>query len=152
MDIHISRRRVPRLLPLPWERVGERVCIFMLPLLAATAAFAGPFDQPYAIITTDARPAVDHNLRPVIVNRVDGENALDHRAVVPPGLRQVTVDLPPRKGFPATQHTFELDTKPCVRYYVSARLASTTTQKWEPVVRSEERIFECESKFKVAGK
>jgi hypothetical protein len=126
---------------------------FLLPLLAATAALAGPFDQPYAIITTDTKPAADPLLRPVIVNRVDGENAMDHRAVVAPGARKVTVDLPPRKGFhTATQHTFDLQAKPCVRYYVAARLASTTTQDWKPVIRSEERIVECESKFKVAGK
>ena len=127
--------------------------IHLLPILAATAALAGPFDQPYAIITTDTKPAADHLLRPVIVNRVDGENAMDHRAVVAPGLRKVTVDLPPRKGFhTATQHTFDLEVKPCVRYHVAAKLASTTTQSWKPVIRSEERIVECESKFKVAGK
>ena len=137
-----------------WEqRIGERVGLFLLGTLAATAALAGPFDQPYAIVTTDTKPAVDPLLRPVIVNRVDGENAMDHRAVVAPGLRKVTVDLPPRKGFhTATQHTFDLDLKPCVRYYVAAKLESPTTQRWSPVIRSEERIIECESKFKVAGK
>ena len=127
--------------------------ILLLSLLTATAALAGPFDQPYAIITTDPRPAADFLLRPVIVNRVDGENAMDHRAVVAPGLRKVTVDLPARKGFHlATQYTFDLDAKPCVRYHVAAKLASTTTQSWKPVIRSEERIVECEAKFKVAGK
>jgi hypothetical protein len=128
----------------------KRICL--LPILAAAAAIAGPFDQPYAIITTDTRPAADPNLRPVIVNRVDGENAMDHRAVVAPGVRKVTVDLPPRKGFhTATQHTFDLEAKPCVRYHVAAKLASTTTQGWKPVIRSEERIVECETKFKVAA-
>ena len=127
--------------------------IFLLPILAATAAFAGPFDQPYAIITTDTKPAADFLLRPVIVNRVDGENAVDHRAIVAPGLRKVTVDLPPRKGFHlATQRTFDLEVKPCVRYNVAAKLESTAGQAWKPVIRSEERIGECETKFKVAGK
>ena len=127
--------------------------ILLLSLLTATAAFAGPFDQPYAIITTDPRPAADFLLRPVIVNRVDGENAVDHRAIVPPGLRKVTVDLPPRKGFHlATQQTFDLEVKPCVRYHVAARLESSAGQSWKPVIRSQERIGECETKFKVAGK
>ena len=127
--------------------------LFLLPVLLATAASAGPFDQPYAIITTDPRPAADFLLRPVIVNRVDGENAVDHRAIVPPGLHKVTVDLPPRKGFHlATQQTFDLDVKPCVRYHVAARLESSTGQAWKPVIRSQERIGECETKFKVAGK
>ena len=126
---------------------------FLLPLLAATAALAGPFDQPYAIITTDTKPAADFLLRPVIVNRVDGENAMDHRAVVAPGVRKVTVDLPPRKGFHlATQQTFDLEVKPCVRYHVAAKLANSTSQEWKPVIRSQERIGECEAKFSVASK
>jgi len=128
----------------------KRLCL--LPIFAATAVLAGPFDQPYAIITTDTRPAPDPLLRPVIVNRVDGENSVDHRAIVPPGLRKVTVDLPARKGFHlATQHTFDLDVKPCVRYHVAAKLVSTATQDWKPVIRSEERIGECESKFRIAA-
>ena len=127
--------------------------LFLLPVLFATAAFAGPFDQPYAIIATDPKPAADFLLRPVIVNRVDGENAQDHRAIVAPGLRKVTVDLPPRKGFHlATQQTFDLEVKPCVRYHVAAKLESSASQAWKPVIRSQERIGECESKFKVAGK
>ena len=123
-------------------------------LLVSTAALAGPYDQPYAIITVDRAKAADPNLRPVIVNRVDGETVpSDNRAVVAPGKHQVTIDLPPRKGFrTATQHTFEIDAQACTRYNVAARLASSTTQDWTPVVRSTERIGECETKFKVAGK
>ena len=127
--------------------------ILLIPLFAATAAAAGPFDQPYSIITTDTRPSADHLLRPVIVNRVDDENAMTgNRAVVPPGTHKVTVDLPPRKGFRiATQHTFELTTRPCVRYHVAAQLENSVGQQWKPVIRSEEPIGECESKFKLAG-
>ena len=123
-------------------------------LLLSTAALAGPYDQPYAIITVDRAKSADPNLRPVIVNRVDGESVLttDNRAVVAPGKHQVTIDLPPRKGFKtATQHTFELDAQPCTRYHVAAKLDSATTQDWKPVVRSEEPIGECRTKFKVAG-
>ena len=102
---------------------------------------------------TDPARSADHLLRPVIVNRVDGENALpENRAVVAPGRHAVTVDLAPRKGFhTATQVTFDLETKPCTRYYVVARLEATTSQKWTPVVRSEEPIGECRDKFRVAG-
>jgi hypothetical protein len=91
-------------------------------------------------------------LRPVIVNRVDGENSINNRAVVAPEPHKVTVDVPPRKGYTlATQATFDLETKPCMRYYVAAELKSPTLQQWDPVVRREERIGECEAKFKVAG-
>ena len=41
-------------------------------------------------------------------------------------------------------------TEPCVRYYVSAKLANRTTQAWEPFVRTQERIGECEKKFALA--
>ncbi len=127
--------------------------LLLATLFLSTAAMAGPYDQPYAIITVDRAKAADPNLRPVIVNRIDDETVLsDNRAVVAPGRHRVTIDLPPRKGFHvATQHTFEIDAKACTRYNVAARLASRTTQDWTPVVRSEERIGECEAKFKVAG-
>ncbi len=125
----------------------------LIPMLAATTALAGPFDQPYAIITTDSRASADPLLHPVIVNRVDGENAVDHRAIVAPGRRKITVDLPPRKGFHLpTQRTLELQVKPCVRYHLAAKLATSGGQEWRPVVRSEERIGECEAKFKGPGK
>lgn len=118
-----------------------------LPLAAA----AGPYDQPYAIILTDTRPSSDPNLRPVIVNRVDGETVASrpNQAVVAPGKHQVTVDLPPRKGFRVgTQETFELTASPCMRYYVAAKLDNPVGQEWKAVVRSSELIGECASKFK----
>ena len=54
------------------------------------------------------------------------------------------------KGFKlATQNELALDTKPCTRYYVAAKLHTQTTQEWDPVVRYEEPIVECHNKFKV---
>jgi hypothetical protein len=127
--------------------------ILLATLFVATSALAGPYDQPYSIITTDRARSADPNLRPVIVNRVDGETVMsDNRAVVAPGKHKVTIDLPPRKGFKlATQHTFDLETRPCTLYHVAAKLDSSVTQDWTPVVRSEEAIGECRKKFKVAG-
>ncbi|HZZ91649.1 MAG TPA: hypothetical protein VFE23_03750 [Usitatibacter sp.] len=126
-----------------------RIPLLAILLLSAGPACAGPYDQPWSIITTDRAASPDFRLRPVIVNRVDDRNADTglNQAVVQPGSHQVTVDLPPRKGFPATQRTFELTTEPCTRYYVAAELDSTVGQQWKPVVRSRERIGECESKF-----
>jgi len=128
--------------------------ILLLPaLLASFAAIAGPYDQPWSIITTDRSPSADYKLLPVIVNRVDEVNADTqlNRSVVQPGPHQVTIDVPPRKGFPASQHTFALTTEPCTRYYVAAQLRTTTGQEWTPVVRSRERIGECEAKFASRG-
>ena len=125
--------------------------ILLASLLLSTSALAGPYDQPYSIITVDHAKSADSHLRKVIVNRVDDETVMSgNKAVVEPGKRKVTLDLPPRKGFKlATQHTFEIDAKPCTRYYVAARLDSPTTQEWTPVVRSEEAIGECRKKFKI---
>ena len=121
--------------------------------LLSTSAIAGPYDQVYSVITTDKVRSADPDLLPVIVNRVDGETVMSRsEAVVAPGLRKVTIDVPPRKGFTqATQHTFDLDAKACTRYYVAAKLDNQTTQTWTPVVRSTEPIGECQRKFKVAG-
>lgn len=125
--------------------------LFASLLLVPCAALAGPYDQPYALITVDTAKSPDIHLRRVIVNRVDGETILDNRAVVEPGKRQVTLDLPARKGFKtATQNTFEIDARPCTRYFVAARLDNTLGQQWKPVIRSEEPIGECRSKFKIA--
>ena len=126
--------------------------ILIAALFLTTSALAGPYDQPWSIVETDTSRSADPNLRPVIVNRVDGENSMNNRAVILPGPHKVTVDVPPRKGYRlATQVTFDLETKPCTRYYVGAELKSPTLQQWDPVVRREERIGECEAKFKVAG-
>ncbi len=126
--------------------------LLAISLLSVTPALAGPFDQPYSIIETDTMPSADSHLRPVIVNRVDDENSQNNRSVVAPGAHKVTLDLPPRKGFrTATQHTLDLATQPCMRYYVAARLESPTLQEWQPVVRYSEPIGECRKKFNVAS-
>jgi hypothetical protein len=127
----------------------------LLTLLMVPAAWAGPFDQPYSIITSDRAPSADPLLRPVIVNRVDGEIVgSDHRPVVAPGTRKVTVDLPPRKGLRvATQRTFDLVASPCMRYYVAAKLDNAEAPEWTPVVSSAELIVECQKQFRTnAGK
>jgi hypothetical protein len=132
-------------------RMNKLLWLLWFPLLAcAGAAFAGLYDQPYSIIETDRAPAPDPLLLPVIVNRVDGENALPgkNKAVVAPGEHEVTVDVPPRGGFKtSTQRTFHLTTQACWRYYVAAKLHTTTGQEWEPVVRSREPMGDCEAKF-----
>jgi hypothetical protein len=116
--------------------------------LLCGAAVAGPYDQPWVIIATDTKPSTDPNLKPVIVNRVDGQNSTRNEVVTTPGPKMVTVDLPPRKGFKvATQETFDLETSPCMRYYVAAKLDTAVTQTWKPVIRYSELIGECAAKF-----
>ncbi len=113
------------------------------------AALAGPYDQPWVIVTSDFAPSADPNLKPVIINRVDGENSTRNRVTTTPGRKAVVLDLPPRKGFSlGTQATFELEASPCMRYNLAAKLDTQTGQRWTPVVRSSETIGECLTKFK----
>jgi hypothetical protein len=131
----------------------------LAPALVATAAAlaagcaSSPFDQPYSWIERDPMRAADPLVIPVIVNRVDGVTSQwPDRALVTPGRHVVTLDVPPRKGFSiATQVDFEMDVAPCKRYYVAARLATPVTQDWTPIVRSVDRLGECEAKFNLAG-
>lgn len=118
-------------------------------LLVPLAALAGPYDQPWVVITTDTVPSTDPLVRPVNVSRVDGDNVARGRALAGPGLRTVTVDLPPRKGFSlGTQETLELQASPCMRYYLAAKLETETGQHWKAFVRRSETIGECLTKFK----
>jgi hypothetical protein len=127
------------------KRIGPASLLLVLAACAAPL----PYDRPYAEIVVDPIRAADPNVIPVIVNRVDGETSLYRdRAVVEPGRHTVTVDVPPRKGFHlATQADFIIDTQPCTRYYIAARLATPVTQEWTPLVRSSEPIAECVKKF-----
>jgi hypothetical protein len=122
-------------------------------LLVLAACASSPYERPYSLIVVDPAPSADPNVIPVFINRVDDRNSLyPDRAVVPPGHHMVTVDVPPRQGFHLpTQSTFEMNTQPCTRYYISARLDTPVTQEWKPVVRSTEPIGECLSKFNIAG-
>jgi hypothetical protein len=118
-------------------------------LLLLAACASSPYGQPYAEIIVDQSLSSDPNVVPVIINRVDDRTSLyPDRAVVPPGPHKVTIDVPPRKGFNlATQETVVMDAEPCTRYYIAARLDTPVTQEWKPLVRSVERIGECEAKF-----
>jgi hypothetical protein len=125
--------------------------------LACLATLGGcatsPYDAPYSIIQVDPAASADPHVIPLIINRVDGQNPLvRNRAVVPAGSHEVVLDVPPRKGFHlATQARLQMETRPCTRYYVSARLTTLVTQDWRPIVRSVEPIGECEAKFHLAG-
>jgi hypothetical protein len=122
-------------------------------LFTLCACATSPYDAPYSLIQVDPARSADPNVIPVIINRVDDRTQpYRDRAVVAAGMHEVVLDVPPRKGFHlATQVRMQMETKPCMRYYISARLDTPVTQEWKPIVRSVERIGECEAKFKVAG-
>jgi hypothetical protein len=130
----------------------NRIFAATLIATAATVAFAGPYDQPYSQIMTERHfPSADPNVLPVLINRVDDVTIYEKKGTVLPGKHQVTVDLHARNGFPATQVTFELETKACTRYYIAAKVKSRTLQEWEPFVREVEPLADCAKKFKLAS-
>jgi hypothetical protein len=130
-----------------------RFAPLMLATLLAPAAVAGVYDQPWSIIATEYKLAADPLERKVTVNRVDDENSRNNESVVAPGKHSVVVDLPPRKGFSTgTQRIFDLETRPCTRYFVVAKLETQVTQDWKPSVKYEEEIKECSAKFLKGGK
>jgi hypothetical protein len=122
----------------------------VLPSLLALAACAtGPYSAPYAEIWSDKAPSADPNVSPVVINRVDDRTVmyLDH-AVVTPGPHKVTLDAPPRAGFHLpTQEDVVIEAEPCTRYFIAAKYDTPVTQEWKPIVRSVERIAECDRKF-----
>ena len=116
---------------------------------ATGIAHAGPYDQPWAIITSEDRSSTDPALRPVVVSRVDGEYAYRNQVVTTPGTRKVTVGLPPRPGFKVgAQETFDLEASPCMRYFIAAKPDTAAGESWKAVVRRSELIGECATKFK----
>ena len=132
----------------------KRTLIATLLLTAGAAFGASPYDEPYSIITIDTIKPADYHLKPVFVNRVDGENSVQrNKHVVPPGDHEVVIDKAPQGGFhQPTQKVMRLRTEPCVRYNLAARVENSVTQDWEPLVRSTEPIGECAAKFKVSVK
>lgn len=118
-------------------------------LLACLPALAGPFDQPWVLITSDRAPSADPNLKPVVVSRIDGEPVAKSRGYSSPGIKLVTVDLPPRKGQSlGSQETLELVASPCMRYDLAAKLESPKDGAWKAIVRSSGTIGECLTKFR----
>ena len=116
--------------------------------LAAAAAFAGPYDQPYALVEAGDRSPTREEF-PLAVTEIDGESTRNPRRSdpIPPGKRRVTVRFETaRVAQSAAEITRELDLDlaACTRYRIAARRVGAT--HWEPKVYSE-AIPECKRKF-----
>ena len=116
--------------------------------LAAAAAFAGPYDLPYALVEAGDRSPTREEF-PLAVTQIDGESTRNPRKSDPiaPGKRRVTVRFETaRVAQSPAQATRELDLDlvACTRYRIAARRVGATN--WEPKVYSEE-IPECKRKF-----
>jgi hypothetical protein len=116
--------------------------------LAAGSAFAGPYDQPYALVEAMDRSAVKEEM-PAAITQIDGKSTRNTRRSDPiePGKHTVTVRFSTGRvaqapGEEAKQ--LQMDLEPCTRYRVAARRVDTIN--WEPKVYSEP-IGECVKKF-----
>ena len=115
----------------------------------ATGAFAGMYDQPYAIVETGDRSDVREEF-PAAITRIDGKSTRNPRRSDPiePGKRIVTVRFETSRvsQSPAeVARDVEMELEGCTRYRVVARRTGGTN--WEPKVYSEP-ITECVRKFK----
>jgi hypothetical protein len=125
----------------------------LVTLFAATAAVAGPYDQPWSLVEAGTRSDVRKEA-PVAITQVDGTSTRNPRATDPlaPGPHKVTVRYETARGV-AADATRELDLKleGCTRYRVVAAYRTVAGPEWEPKVYPEP-IGECRKKFKDAGK
>ncbi len=123
---------------------------FAFSVLVTAPALAGPYDQVYSLVTVEFVKSTDFKLRPVILNRIDGDSSVRTQEAVAPGKHLVVADLPPSKAHHekiATQHSLEIDMQPCTRYYIAARLTDEVTRHWSLVIRDQDKIGECAARY-----
>jgi len=115
---------------------------------AAVAAFAGPYDQPYALVEGMDRSAVKEEA-PAAITKIDGKSTRNVRKSDPiePGKHVVTIRFETGRvaQSPAeTTRELSMDLEGCTRYRIAARRIESIN--WEPKVYSEP-IGECVKKF-----
>jgi hypothetical protein len=126
---------MPRLLPLPV-------------VLVAVAAFAGPYDQPYALVERGSASEV-HKEATLAITKVDGVSTRNSRKTdpIPPGKHVIGVHFESARGVFRPEHRdLELDLEACTRYLIVASYESKVGPDWKPKVYAEP-IGECRKKF-----
>jgi hypothetical protein len=130
----------------------KRCLIAACALALATGAFAGPYDQPYALVESGDRSDVREEF-PASITRVDGKSTRNSRKPDPvaPGPHALTVRYETARvtqGPAETTRELQMDLEACTRYRIVARRTGGTN--WEPKVYSEP-ISECVRKFSKKG-
>ncbi len=121
-------------------------------LLASSAFAAGPYDAPYALVEAGDPSQVRQEFVPAIT-KIDGSSTARTRRAeaVAPGKHTVKIRFQTARvtQSPADEERdVQIDAQACVRYRLVA--ARTSGTSWEPKVY-EEKIGECERKFKKVG-
>lgn len=116
--------------------------------MAAGAAFAGAYDQPYAIVESGNMSEIRNESR-VAITRIDGQSTRNPNKTdpIPPGKHVITVSFSSARGvFNPDKIDHPMDLEPCTRYRVVAHYERKTGGDWKPVVYKEP-IGECKKKF-----
>jgi hypothetical protein len=122
---------------------------WMLPprlLAAATAAAAlltacaGPtfsqlLGERYFVTTLDTYP--------LLISSVDGQSSTLSVQYVEPGMRRLVLQGPPGASGVSVLRVFELQVKPCTRYYIVAVKASPLDSEFTPRVDFEQALAGC---------
>jgi hypothetical protein len=129
--------------------LSKLLLAFVLVNVAIPAAFAGMYDQPYAIVESGTASEVRKEAR-VAISRVDGKSTRNPRRSDPiePGKHLITLHFESARGiFRPTSLDVEIDLQPCTLYRIVANYESKTGGDWKPKVYSEP-LGECVKKFK----
>ena len=121
----------------------------VLAALAIPDAFAGMYDQPYAIVESGDASEVRKEAR-LSINKVDGKSTRNPRKSDPiaPGKHTITLNFESARGiFRPASLDVEIDLEACTRYRIVAMYEVKTGGEWKPKVYSEP-IGECFRKFK----
>ena len=121
----------------------------VLATLALPAAFAGMYDQPYAIVESGDASEVRKEAR-LAISKVDGKSTRNPRKSdpIPPGKHKITLNFESARGiFRPASLDVEIDLEACTRYRIVATYENKTGGDWKPKVYSEP-IGECVKKFK----
>ena len=116
--------------------------------LVATAAFAGMYDQPYALVERGTASETRREAT-LAITRVDGETTRNSRKTdpIPPGKHRITVHFESaRFNFNPKYQDIELDLEPCTRYIIVASYEIKSGPNWKPRIYAEP-IGECRKKF-----
>jgi hypothetical protein len=113
-------------------------------LLLAVAACAAGCTTPYSQLDGRRYHQVPIDTYPVVISKVDGESYLRQPVLVEPGPRKIVVQGPPTptNSYGALRE-FDLDVKPCTRYYLVAVKRSPLSNDFTVKVDEEVPLTQC---------
>ena len=128
--------------------MNKRHFIALLAALVMPTAFAGMYDQPYAIVESGAQSDVRKEAA-LAITQVDGKNVRRGRSdPIAPGKHTITVHFETARGnFRPETMDLEIDLQACTRYRIVANYEVKIGPDWKPKIYTEP-IGECVKKFK----